>query len=60
MCVSKGAPKKPSYGPCNERHMWSWQPIYTYVPWSFYNGTTFNSTYSMPTTAGNPTRARMV
>jgi len=20
MCVSKGAPKKPSYGPCNETH----------------------------------------
>jgi len=20
MCVSKGAPRKPSYGPCNERH----------------------------------------
>jgi len=20
MCVSKGAPRKPSYGPCNEQH----------------------------------------
>ena len=20
MCVSKGAPSKPAYGPCNERH----------------------------------------
>lgn len=27
MCVSKGAPAKPSYGPCNETHMpitWTW------------------------------------
>jgi len=23
MCVSKGAPLKPSYGPCNERHSFS-------------------------------------
>jgi hypothetical protein len=43
MCVSKGAPRKPSYGPCNEIHRWS-QPIYTYAAWPYSNSTAATGT----------------
>ena len=41
MCVSKGAPKKPSYGPCNEIHWLNG----TYN--TFITSTTVNTTFSV-------------
>lgn len=45
MCVSKGSPKKPSYGPCNEWYsaIGRWRPVYTPgAGWS-YAGVYFNT-----------------
>ena len=64
MCVSKGAPKKPAYGPCNETHG-KGPSISTYggptITWNGYGGTTTaGSSYSTATwysitTANNTT-----
>jgi len=57
MCMSKGAPKKPAYGPCNESHHQNG------IQWA-YGGTdsttsatfsTDNSTYYSTTTADSST-----
>jgi hypothetical protein len=50
MCVSKGAPSKPSYGPCNEIHQWS-QPTYTYRAWPYSNSSAATTSFAWTTYA---------
>ena len=55
MCVAKGAPKKPAYGPCNETHGKAGitqGANYITFAYSFnaYNNSTTNTTYKGWTT----------
>lgn len=57
MCMSKGAPKKPGYGPCNESHQ---QNGTQWAYWGSVSTTsatvsTDNSIYCPTTTADNST-----
>ena len=57
MCMSKGIPKKPEYGPCRERH--GGLSISPTSGWTIYNGgtnaaaSTGSFTWTNTTTAGS-------